>query len=47
MPLRNQEPIQMERSPPLDNNKYISNIQSIENIQKQISTDSYGKKELQ
>ena len=48
-PLRNQEPIQMERSPPRGlprkNEEYIGNIQSIENIQRQISTDSYGKKE--
>lgn len=53
MPLRNQQPIQMERSPPNrgpsqaygaieDQNKYVSNIQSIENIQRQISSDSYG-----
>ena len=49
-PLRNQEPIQMERSPPRGpprkaTDDYIGNIQSIENIQRQISTDSYGKKE--
>ena len=39
----------MERSPPRGlprkNEEYIGNIQSIENIQRQISTDSYGKKE--